>query len=662
MRILTTAIIALLLTMNNSFAQILEPVKWQTEVKKNSEKEFELIFKAKIDDKWKLYGQNIPEGGPVATTFNFEKVSGYELVGEVTPITPPKIKHDPTFDMEVESFKKEASFKQTIRLTDEGALVKGYVNFMSCDNKRCLAPTDFDFEVELGEITEVADAPVISNEPETAESQSTDSLWTLFWLAFLSGLAAIFTPCVFPMIPMTVTFFMNSDKNKFVARLKALTYGGGIIGIYTIIGTIVAVVFGASFANWLSTHWIPNVSFFIIFVIFAASFFGMFEIQMPSWLVNKVASNEDRGGFAGPLFMAFTLVLVSFSCTGPIVGAILVASSGGQVLMPIVGMLGFSLAFALPFTLFALFPAWLSGLPKSGGWLNSVKVVLGFVELALGLKFLSVADQTYHWGLLDREVYIAIWIVIAFLLGLYLLGKLRFSHDTETKHVGVPKLILAIASFSFVVYLLPGMFGAPLKALSGYLPPLKSHDFNLISVIRQNGGTSLSSNATLDVSKVKYADFLELPHGLQGYFDIEQAREASIKQGKPIFIDFTGHGCVNCREMEANVWSDPRVLKLLNEEFIIAALYVDDKTELPEEDWVTSKVDGKVKKSLGKKYANYQIENYKVNAQPYYVITNTENKTLVKPQAYDLDVQNFIDFLKAGIANFKKSQKSKKMH
>jgi thiol:disulfide interchange protein DsbD len=397
-------------------------------------------------------------------------------------------------------------------------------------------------------------------------------------------------------------------------------------------------------------------------MLFAFSFFGMFEIVLPSWLVNKSDKQVDKGGFMGSFFMALTLVLVSFSCTGPIVGAILVESAGGQILKPIVGMFGFSLAFALPFTLFALFPGWLNNLPKSGGWLNSVKVVLGFLELALGLKFLSVADQTYHWGILDREVYLALWIVIFTLLGFYLLGKLKFAHDSDVKHVSVPRLLLAIVSFSFVVYLAPGMFGAPLKAISGYLPPQATHDFDLHQIIRDEiklgtphqTASGLTANNEEICDKPKFSEFLHLPHGLEGYFDYEQGMACARKQNKPVFIDFTGHGCVNCREMEANVWSDPRVLDRLRNNFVIIALYVDDKSTLPESEWITSTYDGKVKKTLGKKYADFQISRYGVNAQPYYVLLDGKEQKLVEPRAYDLNADRFVEFLDQALAEFNK--------
>jgi thiol:disulfide interchange protein DsbD len=397
-------------------------------------------------------------------------------------------------------------------------------------------------------------------------------------------------------------------------------------------------------------------------MLFAFSFFGMFEIVLPGWLVNKSDKQADRGGLLGSFFMALTLVLVSFSCTGPIVGAILVQSAGGEILKPIVGMFGFSLAFALPFTLFALFPGWLNNLPKSGGWLNSVKVVLGFFELALGLKFLSIADQTYHWRILDREIYLAVWIVIFVLLGFYLLGKLKFAHDSEVKFVSVPRLMLAILTFTFVVYLIPGMFGAPLKAISGYLPPQTTHDFDIHQIVRDEIKLGLPHRTSSGVTsgqdeiceKPKFGEFLHLPHGLEGYFDYEQGMACARKQNKPVFIDFTGHGCVNCREMEASVWSDPRVLDRLRNNFVVIALYVDDKSTLPESEWITSTYDGKVKKTLGKKYADFQITRYKVNAQPYYVLLDGKEQVLVQPRAYDLNTDHFVEFLDQALTEFQK--------
>ncbi|RNI31321.1 protein-disulfide reductase DsbD family protein [Rufibacter latericius] len=475
-------------------------------------------------------------------------------------------------------------------------------------------------------------------------------LWEFMLGAFVSGLIALLTPCVFPMIPMTVTFFTGGSSGRMKGIIKALVYGLSIIAFYTLIGTLVAKLAGPEVANFLSTHWLPNLIFFVVFLLFAMSFLGMFEITLPHWLVNKADAQADKGGYYGVFFMAITLVLVSFSCTGPIVGSLLVMSAGGETLKPISGMFAYSMAFALPFTLFAIFPNWLGSLPKSGGWLNSVKVCLGFIELALALKFLSIADQVYHWRLLDREVYLALWIVIFTLMGFYLLGKLRFSHDSELPYLSVPRLLFAVATFGFVVYMVPGLFGAPLKALAGYLPPQTTQDFNLTA------GMSSANAASTICEPPKYSDFLHLPHNLQGYFDLEQAKKCAQEQGKPIFVDFTGHGCVNCREMEANVWSDPEVLKRLRENFVIVALYVDDKTELDKSEWYTSAYDQKQKTTLGKKYADYQITKFNVNAQPYYVLMDANENPLVTPIAYELNVQNFVKFLDAGVAAYKAHQ------
>ena len=660
-------------------AQVISPVKWSFDQKKISDKEIEVSFHATIDTGWHLYGTDLPDGGPVSTTFKFMPDStNYRFSGSLISVTKPVKQFDKIFNLELTYYAMEAHFTRRITLlNDRPFTIKGSIEYQSCNDETCtMDEADFSFPVngsvasahapKVETASPAAPAQVNTTEailPEAPDNAHHSLIWFLFF-SFIAGLAAILTPCVFPMIPMTVSFFMNSNKTKWEAKFQALVYGASIILIYTLIGTIVALTLGADFANWLSTHWLPNILFFVIFVVFAFSFFGAFEIILPSSWVNKSDDKVSKGGAGGAFFMALTLVLVSFSCTGPIVGAILVESAGGMILKPIVGMFGFSLAFALPFTLFALFPQWLSNLPKSGGWLNSVKVVLGFIELALGLKFLSIADQTYHWRILDREVYLAFWIVIFTLLGIYLLGKIKFVHDSEVKHVSVGRLMLAILTFTFVVYLVPGMFGAPLKAISGYLPPMTTHDFDLHKIIRDevrlvgsagNNAQALPGKSLCE--KPKYSEFLELPHGLEGYFDFEQGLACAKAQNKPIFIDFTGHGCVNCREMEANVWSDPRVLERLNRDFVIIALYVDDKTTMPESDWVTSSYDHKVKKTIGKKFADFQIARFGVNAQPYYVILDLNQKVLVKPVARDLNPDHFIDFLDRGLAAFKDGEK-----
>jgi thiol:disulfide interchange protein len=652
-----------LLTAWQGFSQVLEPVKWSFEIKEVAGNQYELVMTAAIDDKWHLYSQDVGSDDPdaitpVPTSFYFEENEDVEFIGKVEERSEVHSDYDPNFEMILKSFEHEAVFVQKIKVKNATKL-QMYVEFMSCDDKQCLAPQEIDYLFDFSFIT-AKEAMAHEEIPTTEAPGGTD--WRFLLIAFLGGLLALLTPCVFPMVPMTVSFFMHGEEEKTKGVRNGFIFGFSIVAIYTIIGSVVAILFGADFANWLSTHWLPNILFFIIFVVFAASFFGMFEITLPSWMISKSDQRADRGGVTGAFFMALTTVLVSFSCTGPIVGALLVESVEGEILKPILGMLAFGIAFAIPFTIFAIFPHWLSSMPKSGGWLNSVKVILGFIELALGLKFLSIADQTYHWGILDREVYLAIWIVIFTLMGFYLLGKLKFSHDSDMPFIKVPRFILAIITFSFVVYLIPGMFGAPLKALSGYMPPQHTHDFDLNDIIRDNAELILLDKDADDehtkpmCEKPKYGDFLHLPHGLDGYFDYDQALACAREQGKPLFIDFTGHGCVNCREMEASVWSDPRVLTLLREEFVVVALYVDDKKKLPENEWYKSDYDGKMKKTIGRKYADFQIDRFGINAQPYYVILNHDEKQMVPAHAYDKNVQTFIDFLTEGLEKFKAQQ------
>jgi len=676
-----------------SNAQIENHVKWKFSTNKISDDVVELVFKATIDENWHLYSPYNSPGGSLPLEILYDKSDKFELSGQITEKPKPKEVYDDIFEKTESYFDKEATFKQKIKIkSDVDFTITGSLNGQTClEDGMCVGfEEDFSFSIKgvakdniienseekniIKDTSETENDTLskadINNKIDTNSSnisakeialnpdialKDNKSLMMIFFISFLAGLLAILTPCVFPMIPMTVSFFIK-EKNKRKGFFQALFYGLSIILIYTVIGTLVAILFGADFANFISTHWLPNILFFLIFMIFAASFLGMFEIILPNWIVAKADSQASKGGILGPFFMALTLVVVSFSCTGPIVGAILVQSAGGAILEPIIGMFGFSLAFALPFFLFAFFPSKLNALPKSGGWLNTVKVVLGFIEIALGFKFLSVADQTYHWGILDREIYIAIWIVTFSLMGLYLLGKLKFAHDSEFNHIKVPRLGLAMVTFTFVVYLIPGMFGAPLKALSGYLPPQSTHDFDLVQMIRENSSSSQIETVTETTlcEKPKYSEFLHLPHGLEGYFDYEQGLKCAKELNKPVFIDFTGHGCVNCREMEANVWADPKVLKRLKENFIIIALYVDDKTSLPENEWYISDYDGKTKKTIGKKYADLQISKYNVNAQPYYVLLDTNGEKLIEPRAYDLDIEEFIQFLDNGVIEFNK--------
>ncbi|MFH1319964.1 MAG: cytochrome c biogenesis protein CcdA [Bacteroidota bacterium] len=668
-------------TFSFSFSQILQPVKWSFDSKKINDNEAEIIFKAAIDDKWHLYSQFIGDGGPIPTSFHFDlspalsegegeptlekpslskekkNPSFYELVGKVKEEGEMEEAYDPNFEMDLKWFNHEAIFIQKIKiLTGKPFTITGYLEFMCCDDKRCLPPEDIDFEFQFnGQITasnEVSSKESIVND-SPAIDQGNRSLWVFFFISILAGFAAVLTPCVFPMIPMTVTFFMQGSENRARAVTKAIIYGISIIIIYTAIGLIVAATLGPGFINWLSTHWLPNIFFFLLFALFAASFFGMFEIILPGWIVNKSDKQVDKGGYLGTFFMALTLVLVSFSCTAPLIGGLLVEAATGEVIKPVVGMFGFSLAFAFPFTILAFFPSWLSKLPKSGGWLNSIKVVLGFIILALGMKFLIIPDQTYHWGILDREIYLAIWIVIFTLMGLYLLGKIKLAHDSDMPYISVPRLGLAIITFAFVLYLIPGLFGAPLKAISGLLPPASSHDFDLKAIIGMRG--TIPNRDTLKAQKLcdnpKYSDFLHFPLGLQGYFDYEQGMACAKKLNKPVFLDFNGHGCANCKDMEANVWSEPEVLKRLREDFVLIALYVDDKKELPEEDWITSTFDGKVKKTIGKKFADFQITRFKVNSQPFYVLLDHNEELLTQPLGR-VGLEEFIAFLDKGKEEF----------
>lgn len=681
--------ILLFLVSTLAHAQILEPARLTAETPSQNLKvgdEVELVFKATIDRGWYIYSVGFDDAcGPIPIAVTLEPNPGFELVGDLKAVND-KQKHDKIFDCDVRIFENTGEFRQKIKILSPDLKLSGSYEGQVCSEVegKCVlfsgdltygklsitgtkietkTPAKITPPAEKKQDSLVADAtPVIPNQDTPEEKQSfsnadvkgpvldpaliqedpAQASWTGFFiLSFVAGLAALLTPCVFPMIPMTVSFFTNKGKQRYLA----LIYGFSIIAIYTVVGMAVAPLMGPETANHLSTEWIPNLIFFAVFVVFGLSFLGLFEITLPGTFITKVDSKAEKGGLVGVFFMAFTLVLVSFSCTGPLVGSILVSSAGGEFIKPIIGMFAFSLAFAIPFTLFAFFPGWLNSLPKSGGWLNSVKVVLGFVELALAFKFLSIADQAFHWRILDREINIAIWIVIVTLIGIYLMKGFKLPGDTgkdaDDKRVGIPRLILAMISFTFVVYLIPGMWGAPLKALAGYLPPMYTHDFDLVGMARSENQQEICDDP-------KYSDFLHLPHGLNGYFDYKQALACAREQKKPLFIDFTGHGCTNCREMEAVVWSAPEVLSRLQQDFVVVALYVDDKTELPESEWYTSKYDQKVKKTIGKQNADLQITNLNNNAQPFYVLVGADERVLVSPYGYDKSVEDFVAFLDAG--------------
>lgn len=655
-----------------------QDVTWKSSTEHLGGNEYNVVLEATIPQSFHMYDMGPYEGGPTATEIKFAKTEGVELMGGIELKADVHRAYDEIFEMEIGTMEGVARFTQKIRLNVEKASLKIALAYQICMEGACMTPADEEMTVELAQAPGVdwqkivAEQPAIIEETEVApakeeikaaEEKGDSSIWSYILEAIVWGFVAMLTPCVFPMIPMTVSFFMHGSENPALGRFRAMMYGFFIVMLYTLpIAAIILITrfvggdaVTADIFNWLATHWLPNLIFFLVFMTFAASFFGAFEITMPSWMVNKSDSHADNKGLGGIFFMALTLVLVSFSCTGPIVGTVLIKSTAGEFWAPIITILAFSITFALPFTFFALFPSMLKKMPKSGGWLNSVKVVLGFVEVALGFKFLSMADMTYHWRLLDREVYLAIWIAVFFLMGLYLLGKIKFSHDSELKHMSVGRLVLTIVTFSFVVYLLPGMWGAPLKALSGYLPPITTQDFNLT----MNAGAAAPANQllTVDGKAPKYSDFLKLPYGLQAFFDMDEAVAYAKQEGKPIFIDFSGHGCVNCREMESRVWTNPAVLKMLREDYVICVLYADDKTELPEENHVTTET-GKVLTSLGKINSHFVTTNFAKNAQPYYFLVNAENPTrlLVDARGYDLSVDGFVGFLNAGKAAYKASK------
>jgi len=655
-------------------AQIENPVEWKFSSNFISGDEVELSVTATIESGWHLYSQTIVKGvGPIPLRFEFEgDTSKYQRIGSVSEPSPHK-EWDDIFEIDIYYFEKAATFTQRILLlsTDPVIIEISLAGQVCSDDIGKCVPVDAEHTYYFNQSEEQA---LVETSDSTDGEESSASLWGFFLAAFISGLLAVIMPCIFPMIPMTVSFFMHSSKSKAKARSEALFFSFSIITIYTVIGVAVSIFLGPTFINWLSTHWIPNTFFFLIFVIFAISFFGAFEIILPSWIVNKADAKADKGGLIGAFFMAFTLVLVSFSCTAPIVGTVLVEAARGSVLRPIIGMLGFSLAVAIPFGFFSFFPQKLGSLPKSGGWLNSVKVCLGFLELALGLKFLMVVDQTYHWGILDRHIYLALWIVIFLLMGIYLLGGIKFKHDSELKYVGVGRLFFILLTFSFVFYLIPGLFGSPLKMLAGYLPPQTSLNFDIPNIIKsetkeiKNALNTTTVTNTKSISKSnaicersKYSDILHLQHNLDGYFDLDQAISCAQAQNKPLFIDFTGHGCVNCREMEATVWGDPRVLSRLRDNYVIVALYVDDKKSLPENEVYVSDYDNKKKKTIGAKNADIQVKYFHSNAQPNYILldnrgdyTTIQDDILMPPRGHNLNIDAFVKFLDGGVAEFNK--------
>lgn len=687
-----THFLLLMLVSVTMWAQYQEPVKFSVEQKKISDSEIELIFTGTVDPGWHVYSTDIADGGPTAATITFETKEGVKPAGKLTPKGKVLTKHDALFDMQVSYMEGKAVFSQKLKITAPQYKVSGYLTFGSCNDENCMPPTNVEFNysgkgVPAGETKEAAAEKKDAKAEETQEavleieehpaavedSVATDtaatsvatlpaaggdqgqisdywkpviqelnafgtegttadrSFWSIFFLGFLGGLVALFTPCVWPIIPMTVSFFLKRNKDKAKGVRDAVTYGISIIVIYVALGLIVTGIFGASALNALSTNAIFNIFFFLMLVVFAASFMGAFEITLPSSWSSAVDSKaESTTGLLSIFLMAFTLALVSFSCTGPIIGFLLVeVSTTGSIIAPTIGMFGFALALALPFTLFALFPTWLKQMPKSGNWMNCIKVCLGFLELAFALKFLSVADLAYGWRLLDRETFLALWIVIFALLGFYLLGKIKFPHDEDEDEgkVGVIRFFLALISLAFAVYMVPGLWGAPLKAVSAFAPPMKTQDFNLY---------------TNEV----HAQFTDYDAGM-----------AYAKQhGKPVMVDFTGYGCVNCRKMELSVWVDEKVSSLINDEYVLITLYVDDKTPLPEKVTVQENGAERILRTVGDKWSYLQRTKFGANAQPFYVLIDNNGMPLNKSYSYDEDVDKYVDFLQTGLNNYKKNK------
>lgn len=673
----TLGLLLMVISCLSVVAQMQDPVHFKTEWKSISANEAEIIFSATIDPGWHVYSTDLGDGGPTQATINIDKISGATLDGKLKPGSNEIKKMDPIFEMEVKFFEKTAKFTQKVKLTGGKYSVSGYLEYGACNDENCLPPTSVDFtfsgevptqakaaDTKEKEATKKEDAPVeaVAKADTTVEApaatdstatettlQGTTNYWTpviselssygegtneeshswiyIFFTGLIGGLLALFTPCVWPIIPMTVSFFLKRTKDKKKGIRDAWTYGASIVVIYVTLGLAITLIFGASALNALSTNAIFNILFCLMLVVFAASFFGAFEITLPSKWSNAVDSKaEATTGLLSIFLMAFTLSLVSFSCTGPIIGFLLVeVSTSGSVVAPAIGMLGFAIALALPFTLFAMFPSWLKSMPKSGGWMNVIKVSLGLLELAFALKFLSVADLAYGWRILDRETFLALWIVIFGLLGMYLLGKIKFPHDDDNTKVGVGRFFLALFSLAFAVYMIPGLWGAPLKAVSAFAPPMQTQDFNLYK----------------NEVHAKFNDF-------------DSGMEYARQNHKPVMIDFTGYGCVNCRKMELAVWTDPQISQIMNDDYVLITLYVDEKTSLPEPIKITENGKERTLRTIGDKWSYLQRSKFGANAQPFYVLLDNEGKPLNSSYSYDEDIAKYKDFLQTGLKNYKK--------
>ncbi len=672
MKNIVLSCLMLIMPIVASQAQILEPVKWSTSVEKISDTEYNLVSIATIDKGWHLYSQNVPDDGPIPTTFTYTE-DGFQLL-ENTKEEEGHTVDDPVFEMKIKFFENKAEFKQRVKvLNNELSIVKGEVEFMVCDDARCLPPSYVDLEFNLSnsesvssnsgkeetvqnifeipkDKEEVKQENTISKTSSKPENEEQKGLFTIFIVAFLSGFLALLTPCVFPMIPMTVSFFIKQSKSKSKGIRNAVIYGLSIVVIYVLLGTIITAIFGADALNALATNVWFNVIFFLLLIVFALSFLGAFEIVLPNSWANKVDRQADKGGIIGIFFMALALAIVSFSCTGPIVGTLLVEAASKGGLAPVIGMLGFSLAIALPFALFAAFPGWLNSLPKSGGWLNTVKVVLGFLELALAFKFLSQADLVLQLHLLEREVFIAIWIAVFGTLSLYLFGKIQLPHDSPLKYISVGRLCLGLVTLSFTIYMIPGLWGAPLNLISAFPPPLDYSESPYGVGNSKTGGTAMSS----DHNDLPEGAHLLAPHQILAFNDYDKGLAYAKKVGKPVMIDFTGWACVNCRKMEQNVWVKDKVLNVLKNDIVLISLYVDDKRPLPEDEVVESQLrPGKKLKYIGQKWSEFQTIKYKTNTQPFYVLMGHDEENLIDPVGYTPNVDEYYNWLKAGLDNFK---------
>jgi thiol:disulfide interchange protein DsbD len=654
------------LTLN---AQILEPVKWAFSLNQLSETEYEIIADATIDEGWHLYSSNIPEGGPIATSVTIVNSGENVNAGTLREEPEADVQYDQAFDMELSWFSNEARLILPVTVTNSDVSgLEGYVEFMACDDEQCLPPDRVDFSFVLDGTGETAENVSVASGAEKEEEIEADAAskdegevtnktgkedqsetrgnWTIFWLSFLGGFAALLTPCVFPMIPMTVSFFTKQSKTKASGFRNAIFYGVSIIVIYVILGTVVTAVFGADVLNALSTNPWFNLFFAALLIVFAISFFGAFEIVLPNSWVSAADKGADKGGLIGIFFMAFTLALVSFSCTGPIVGTLIVQAASVGGMAPVIGMLGFSLALALPFALFAAFPGWLNSLPKSGGWLNSVKVVLGFLELAFAFKFLSITDMVWGLHVLEREVFIAIWIAIFGALGFYLMGKIRLPHDSPMDHLPVSRMMLGLVVFAFTIYMIPGLWGAPVNLISGFPPPnnYAESPYGVGNKAPGSGGgaaTPLSEDMHLG------------PQGIPAFDDYEKALAYAKEVNKPLLLDFTGKGCTNCRKMEDAVWSDPAVKEMIANDYVLTSLYVDYREKLPEDEQYVSSVTGKKIRTIGNKWSDFQISRFQRNSQPHYVILGHDEQPLVEERGYDTDIKAYTDWLKSGLEAFK---------